>query len=80
MTSPRERRKYINTLRAMAKAYQDRKQRELDRPKLCDESLEARTRYNRLGDRHGALRWALRELDPDDMPRTWPKIMAEVAK
>lgn len=59
MTSPRERLKHINTLRAMVDSYQDRKQRELDRPKLCDQSLEARGRYNLLVDRHCALRWAL---------------------
>ena len=78
MTSPRERRKYLNTLRTMAISYKYRVQRELDRPKLCDQSLEAQDRYNRLVDRHGALCWALRELDPKDRPQTWPEIRKEI--
>ena len=77
MTAPRERAKHIANLRRIAERYQDATQRELDRPKLCDRNQPVPSTYNQLADMHAALRWALRELDPDYMPRTWPEIVQE---
>jgi len=59
MTGPEQRAKHITNLRKIADSYQNRAQRELDRPKLCDRSPGFPTVYNQLADMWLALLWAI---------------------
>ena len=78
MTIPREHEKHIANLRKVADRLYAVMQREFDRPKTCDRDPAFPSRYHQMADQHAALRWALRELDPDYLPRTWPEIVHEV--
>jgi hypothetical protein len=72
MTAPRFRRWHLITLCEMAANFAAAAEGHEEDEKLSQAELWRR--------RAGALRWALRELDPGYMPRTWPEIMQEVAE
>jgi hypothetical protein len=70
MTTPRERAKHMSGLRSMATNFTAAAEGHEEEDELSQAVL--------WQVRADALCWALRELDPGYMPRTWPEIMQKV--